>query len=122
MGRKVLLVDDETTTIKMGTFLLKGKFNILTAMNGKQALEIAKKEKPDIILLDIIMPEMNGFEALEKLKEDKLTKDIPVVMLTAKEKMDDVEHAMSLGARAYLVKPLNLNTGLVKKIEEFLAG
>lgn len=120
MGRTILVVDDESTSLKLVEFILKKKFNILTAMNGKQAIDVAKKQKPDMILMDIMMPEMNGYEALEKLQADKETKKIPVVMLTAKEKMEDVEHAMALGARAYMVKPVAGNTALVKKIEEIL--
>lgn len=120
MAKKILVIDDDATCLKMVDFVLKKKYSIKTIQDAEKGIEIAKQEQPDLILLDIMMPKLNGYETLEKLQADKLTKKIPVIMLTAKEKMEDVEQAMMLGARAYLVKPITSDPALVKKIQEII--
>ena len=107
IGQKIiLLVDDDPLIIKMyHTKLTNDGFKVNTAFNGEEALIQVKKEKPDLIYLDVMMPKMNGVEALKALKADPATKDIPVVVLTnLGDKTDDVSKAKDLGALDYMVK------------------
>jgi adenylate cyclase len=106
--RKILIVDDEPETI----FIIKDRleannFEVLTAVDGEEGLKKAE-EKPDAILLDIMMPNMDGYEVARKLREDDRTKKIPIVMLTARGEPQAVERAFSLGAVDYIVKPIDL--------------
>ena len=84
--------------------LKENGYNVLSALDGKKGIEIAKNEKPDLILLDLILPQKDGFEVLEALKENPNTAVIPVIVLTNLEGSADIEKALSLGARTYLVK------------------
>jgi two-component system alkaline phosphatase synthesis response regulator PhoP/two-component system response regulator VicR len=103
---KILVVDDEERIVKLlQVNLQKAGYDVVSASNGNEALNIIKKEKPDLIILDIMMPEMDGIEALRKLKQDKKTKKIPVVMLTCKSEDKDIFCGWKEGADAYLTKP-----------------
>ncbi len=104
----ILAVDDEPDNLTLLSSLLKGEFKVKVANSGEKALKIAQTDpKPALILLDILMPEMGGFEVCEKLKGDSNTKSIPVVFLSAKKEPADVEKANALGASAYLLKPVD---------------
>jgi two-component system sensor histidine kinase/response regulator len=105
---KILIVDDEPANI----FLLEGLlaeegFLVSSALNGNDALIKIKSDTPDVVLLDIMMPEITGITVLEKLKSDPETSDIPVIMVTAKSEAEDVEEALSKGAVEYIKKPIN---------------
>jgi len=103
---KVLVVDDTPTNIMVLREILEEQgVNIAIAKNGKQALTYAPKFEPDLILLDIMMPEMDGFETCEKLKLDDSTKDIPIVFLTAKVEKEDITKGLELGAVDYILNP-----------------
>jgi two-component system cell cycle sensor histidine kinase/response regulator CckA len=103
---KVLIVDDNRTTVEMLKRLFEfNQFTALMAYSGREALTIARSEQPDLILLDVMMPEMNGFEVLQALRQDPLTEGIPTIFLTAKDSPADVEHGIQLGADDYLPKP-----------------
>ncbi len=103
---KVLIVDDNTTNIQVvGTHLKRLKVDISVATNGFLALEVVEKTCPDLILLDIMMPEMDGFEVKQKLLENDSTKNIPVIFLTAKISTEDILRAFELGAVDYITKP-----------------
>jgi two-component system sensor histidine kinase/response regulator len=105
---KVLVVDDTPTNIMVLREILEEQgINIAIAKNGKQALTYAPKFEPDLILLDIMMPEMDGFETCEKLKLDDSTKDIPIVFLTAKVEKEDITKGFELGAVDYILKPFH---------------
>ncbi len=105
MPKKILLVEDEEALQKTFTDILKQEgYDIANAMDGEKGLALAKSEKPDLILLDLILPKMHGFEVLQKLKADPATKDISVIVLTNLEGTGDVEKALELGATTYLVK------------------
>jgi DNA-binding response OmpR family regulator len=106
----ILVIDDDITirTLLQSTLTNKG-FKIIAAENGHQGLEIAKTQDIDLILLDWMMPEMDGIEVLTELKHDGDTEDIPVIMLTSKEKSGDVELANSKGAIDYIIKPFKLH-------------
>ncbi len=100
----ILIVDDTNTNIEVLLKLLSD-YDLLVATNGKSALESARDEKIDLILLDIMMPEMDGYEVCRKLKSDDLTKDIPVVFITAKTDEESIEKAFDIGAVDYVAKP-----------------
>ena len=121
MGKKILIIDDELHIIKIIMFKLKaGGYDVLYALNGADGIDIAKEKTPDIILLDIMMPVMNGYEVFEILKEDERTKDIPVVMVTAKIQESDKLKAEKLGIEEYIFKPFSPQAVLdtVKRIIE----
>ena len=105
MSKKILFVEDEPNLQKAITeVLVQEGFKVLAAADGEEGLKTAKKEKPDLILLDLILPKKDGFEVLKELKADDGTKNIPVIVLTNLEGLGDVEKALSLGATTYLVK------------------
>jgi len=119
--RKILMIDDEKDfclVIKMNLELL-GRFTVSILNHPKEAPRMAKKVKPDIILLDINMPEMSGFDVLKKLKEDQTTMNIPVVMLSARADDDSKLKASQLYNELYLTKPIEAQE-LIAKIEEIL--
>ena len=108
MKKKVLIVDDDPIIIEVLSVRLKMTgFEVLSAANGKEGLEKANREHPDLIILDVIMPEMNGFETCRHLKEDPKTKDIPVIMLTSLSKEKDLEKGLEKGADCFITKPFN---------------
>ena len=103
--KKILFVEDEPTLQKtLGDFLKKSGYEIISALDGEEGIRKVEDEKPDLILLDLILPKMEGFDILRKLKLDLKTKDIPVIILTNLESANDIEKAIELGATTYLVK------------------
>jgi CheY-like chemotaxis protein/anti-sigma regulatory factor (Ser/Thr protein kinase) len=134
VGKKILVVDDNPTNIKVLTQTLQEeRFNIFEASNGKIALDIAYKACPDLILMDVMMPEMDGFEACRRLKADNTTSDIPIVFITAKTAVDEIEEGFSLGCEEYITKPFQIDEvcnrvrthlflGNQKKKKEFFQG
>lgn len=118
--RKVLLIDDEPEIIETVKFLLGLKnFEVVAAMDGVEGLEKAKSEKPDLILLDLILPKLNGYEVCARLKRDPDTKDIPVLILTARDEAESILRAYRAGADEYIVKPFT-TTVLLEKINKHL--
>ena len=104
----ILVVDDSMQNLKLlGNMLNEWNFQIALAKNGKEALSLAPKIIPSLILLDIMMPEMDGFEVCEKLKNDDRTTDIPIIFLTAKTSQDDIIKGFKLGGVDYITKPFN---------------
>ncbi len=105
---RVLLVDDEPLNLSALGRLLRRHYEVLAATSGARALEIASSDsKPDLILLDIQMPDMNGFQVLKRLKEDPLTRDIPVIFITVMDAMDDFAEGLQAGAVDYIAKPFS---------------
>ncbi len=104
----VLVVDDEPDIVKLVEISLKlSNFDVITALSGPMALEILKTKRPDLVLLDIMMPEMSGYEVCQKIKSDPNTRDLPVVMLTAKGQKGDAEKGLDVGADDYIIKPFD---------------
>lgn len=103
MQRCILVVDDDKMNLKRTKMILEKHYDVLLAESGEEALKMIRTEKIDLILLDIAMPNMNGIETFEHIKEDKV--DIPVIFLTASGYEDDVMSAIRLGAVNYLKKP-----------------
>lgn len=113
---KVLIVEDEATISALyKTKLEAGGFEVLTADNGSDGLGLAKKQKPNIVILDVILPQLDGFAVLEELKKDSSTKKIPVIMLTNLGTDEDKEKGKKMGARDYLVKS-NLTPAQVEDV------
>lgn len=103
----VLVVDDSISNIKMLGEILKEECSVVFATNGKTALSQAKKLRPDLILLDVIMPEMDGYEVCRLLKESKYTEHIPIIFITALDNINDEEKGLELGAIDYITKPFH---------------
>jgi len=115
------LVEDDVflANIYKTKFEMEG-FNVFLAENGEAALEEVKKKKPEIILLDILLPKLDGFAVLEKIKADKTTKDIPVILLTNLGQKDDVEKGLEMGAVDYLIKAHFKPSEVVDKVKKVL--
>jgi len=125
----VLVVDDTPTNIQVLMEILKDDYRIIAAVNGKRALRLAVSDPPpDIILLDVMMPEMDGYEVCARLKADAKTRDIPVIFVTAKSETQDETKGLELGAVDYITKPISppvvqariKNHLELKKASEFL--
>jgi two-component system, OmpR family, alkaline phosphatase synthesis response regulator PhoP len=120
MKKKILLVEDDMMLVDMYTLkLAEAGYEVIQATNGAQGYEEAKKNKPDLILLDIILPQMDGFMVMEKIKKDKIIKKIPVFFLTNLKQDEDVEKGNKLGAIDYLVKSTLTPTQILERINEF---
>jgi len=105
---KILAVDDERHIVRLVQVNLeKAGYSVITAFDGEEALQKVKNENPDLIVLDIMMPGINGLEVLKRLQANNLTKDIPVIMLTAKAQDEDVFIGWKYGCSCYLTKPFN---------------
>jgi len=103
----VLIVDDEKSNLNILADILKDKYKVIVAKNGHQAIERAIKQHPDLILLDIIMPDMDGYKVLYEIKSNDLLKDIPVIIISALSDDADEEKGLVLGAVDYISKPFN---------------
>ncbi|MFA6422704.1 MAG: response regulator [Candidatus Buchananbacteria bacterium] len=116
---KVLLVEDDQMILDMYRLRFEEEgYDILVTEKGSEAIELAGKEKPDIILLDVILPEIDGFSVLQTLKADMSTKDIPILLLTNLGQESDKEKGMTLGASDYFIKSRHTPTDVLKKIQE----
>lgn len=108
MGKKILVVDDEKHIVRLVQVNLeRAGYEVVTAYDGEEALQKVKQERPDLIVLDVMMPKMDGFEVMKHLKADPTTRDIPVIMLTAKAQDADVFRGWQTGVDCYLTKPFN---------------
>ena len=117
---KILVIDDEPNIVQtLQDRLEMNEYIVVTAGNGKEGLEIALIEEPDIILLDVIMPIMDGHEMLEALRKHPEGKDIAVIMLTARSQTKDITRANACGIEDYIVKPFDLSE-LLEKIESIV--
>ncbi len=105
MKKKILLVDDNRQLLNLYQLALEKSFDIMLAYNGKEAVEMTPSQQPDLILMDIMMPEMDGTEALSLLKGNPSTATIPVILLTAKGEYEDVHGGYQVGADFCLIKP-----------------
>ncbi len=108
MPKKILAVDDEPSIVRLVQVnLQRAGYEVVTAFDGKQALEKIESEKPDLVVLDVMMPYMDGFEVLQRLRKDPATRELPVIMLTAKAQDQDVFRGWTSGVDCYLTKPFN---------------
>lgn len=119
--KKILIIEDDPFLSEMYCKKLKRLgFESRVAVNGKEGLEIVRQDRPDLILLDIVLPQVDGYEVLKRLKEDKELRKIPVIFLTNLGQKDEVEKGVSLGADAYIIKAHFTPTAVVNKIKEVL--
>jgi DNA-binding response OmpR family regulator len=106
--KKILVVDDERITTQLvQAFLEPEGFEVILAYDGVEALEVARAEKPDLILLDIVLPRKDGFDVCEELRSDPDFKDVRILMFTAKGLSQDVERGRQVGADEYIIKPFS---------------
>jgi len=113
--KKILVVDDSRTALFMVTTILrKERYELVTANDGEQALEVAAAERPDLILMDVIMPRKTGFEACRELKRREDTKAIPVILVTTRGEGENVEAGFQSGCNDYVTKPINAQELLTK--------
>ena len=119
--RKVLLTEDDVDIQKVAQMSLqfRGGWEVSLATNGEECLALAAKEHPDLILLDCMMPVMDGYEACRRLKQDPVLRHIPVIFLTARAQETEIKKGLLLGAIGYLVKPFN-PMSLVSEIQQIL--
>ncbi len=121
MTKKILLIEDEAELREtMVEYLMGEKFEVVAAIDGQSGLEMTQKELPDLILLDIILPKMDGFTVLEEIKKNEKTRHIPVILLTNLESMENIQKAIEKGAYAYLIKADFKLEEVAKKIKEVL--
>ena len=119
--KKILFIEDESALQKtLGEILRQEGFEMISALDGETGLEMAKTKKPDLILLDLILPKLHGLEVLKQLKEDPGTKGIPVIILTNLEGIGHVDTALELGATTYLVKAQYTLEEVLEKIKKAL--
>ncbi|MES9861985.1 MAG: response regulator [Candidatus Thiodiazotropha sp. LLP2] len=105
---RILVVDDSPTEVVVfKKILVKQGYEILVATDGQEGVDIAKQELPDLILMDVVMPVLNGFQATRQLKNNEATAKIPVIMVTTKDQQTDINWGMRQGATEYLVKPVS---------------
>ena len=120
MQKKILIVDDEPNIVMSLEYAFKKKdFEVFIARDGTEALDISDREKPDLILLDIMMPEMDGYETLKRVRDNKDLSHTKVVFLSAKSKEKDVEKGLKMGADSYMTKPFSIKK-IISDIEDLL--
>lgn len=118
--KKILLVDDSTTVLLMERMILSSSaYDVLTARDGQEGVEKATAERPDLILMDVVMPRMDGFEAVRLLRQQDDTRAIPVIMVTTRGELANVEQGYESGCNEYVTKPIN-GLELLEKVRSCL--
>ena len=112
---KILIIDDDPDTLETMTAILETHdYEILTALSGLEGISKASKEKPDLIIMDVLMPELDGFTACKMIKENKEIKNIPVILLTGTGMVGDVEKGFAAGANDFMIKPIDWDKFFLK--------
>ena len=121
MAKKVLVVDDSKTALMLELQILERStsYRCVTASDGQEAVEKATEERPDLILMDVVMPRMNGFEACQQMRQQQSTRDIPIVLVTTRGEEDYVEAGFQSGCNDYITKPV-VATELVALLQSYL--
>ena len=112
--RKILIVDDSATSRMWQTLILRNDYAVSTASDGQEGVDAAIADRPDLILMDVLMPRMNGFEAVRALRAHKATRDVPVIMVTTRSEAQSVEEGYTSGCNDYITKPIDKIEMLVK--------
>lgn len=115
----VLVVDDTPENIDIANGILKSEYRVRAAISGEKALNFISRNQPDLILLDVMMPDMDGYEVCRRLKSNETSKHIPVIFVTGKTEPSEIAKAMDLGAADYLVKPIDPKM-LLEKVRQHL--
>ncbi len=119
--KKILFIEDESALQKTFRDILEREgYEMISALDGESGLRLAKTQKPDLILLDLILPKKDGFDVLKELKENEATKEIPVIVLTNLEEIESIEKAIELGATTYLVKAQYTLEEVIQKVKKAL--
>lgn len=120
--KKILLVDDSRTTLLMERMMLEKRtpYQCITATNGLEAVEKAQTETPDLVLMDVVMPQMNGFEACKRIRENEKTREIPVILVTTRGEESYMEAGFQSGCNDYVTKPIN-GPDLLKLLQSYLS-
>ena len=116
-NKSILIVDDDMISISALKNIIGGAYTLYAVKNGKEAVEKAKKLSPDLILLDVCMPTMDGYETIHQLKNSEITKDIPVIFVSSYSEGDDIKNGFSNGAIDYITKPFSHDC-VINKIKE----
>jgi len=117
---KILVVDDEVYILHILDFILGAEnYDVVTASNGEQAIQKVREEKPDLVILDIMMPKLDGYETCRMIKKDPATKHIPVILLTAKGREVDQKLGREVGASDYMTKPFSPSK-LIERVQAIL--
>ncbi|MBZ5525966.1 MAG: response regulator [Acidobacteriia bacterium] len=121
MPKKVLLVDDSNTALLMEQMILNQRthYDLVTAQNGLEAVEKSVSERPDLILMDVVMPQMDGFRACEEIRKNLSTREIPIILVTTRGEADFVETGFNCGCNDFITKPLNPSE-LVQLVKNYL--
>jgi DNA-binding response OmpR family regulator len=118
--KKILLVDDSATILMMERMILtKFAYDVITASNGEDAVIKASAERPDLILLDVVMPRMNGFDACKRIREVDALRETPIIMVTTRGEVQNVESGYESGCTDYVTKPIN-SVELMTKVRNYL--
>ena len=121
MDKKILIIDDEPLYLKMAALILEeSKYKTVLACDGREGVEKAQKEQPDLILLDIRLPILDGIQTLKALKSNEETKKIPVIMCTVYDALKDIRESFSAGAMGYIIKPYDPEK-LINEIKKLLS-
>ena len=104
---KILIIDDVMVNIQILTDILEDHYKVISTTSGKEGIELAISDSPDLILLDIMMPGLNGYEVCKRLKKDSRTTNIPIIFITAMNEIEDERKGLELGAIDYITKPIN---------------
>jgi DNA-binding response OmpR family regulator len=119
-SRKILLVDDSETVLQMEQMILaKSSYELILARDGEEGVAKALTTQPDLILMDVVMPKMNGFEAVKQLRENGQTRSVPIVMVTSKAEAESMETGYQTGCSDYIIKPID-RLELVTKVKNLL--
>jgi CheY-like chemotaxis protein len=117
MRKKILIVDDSKTVLTLERTLLASRYDIVEAVDGEEALAKAKIDKPDLILLDIVMPKLDGFETCKRLRDSPETRTTPIIMVTTRGEAKNIEAGYKHGCTDYVTKPIN-GAELLSKIRD----
>jgi CheY-like chemotaxis protein len=120
MRKKILVVDDSATIHMIVRMVLgKDRYTLVTANDGQEAVDKARKEMPDLVVMDVVMPRMTGFEACRLMRRDETTKDIPVILVTTRGEPENVQKGYESGCSDYVTKPIN-SLELLAKVQSCL--
>jgi DNA-binding response OmpR family regulator len=120
MNKKILLVDDSPTAILWQRMILEeDKYDIVVATDGEEGIRVARAERPDLVLLDVMMPRMSGFDALRALRADEDLRDVPIIMVTTRGEMPNVIKGYESGCNEYITKPVD-RAELLMKVRSYL--
>ena len=119
MPKKILVVDDAETILMMERMILGTEYDVVVARNGSEAVSTAIVERPDLILLDVVMPVLGGIEACRRLRRTPETKDVPIIMVTTRSEIAHVEASFESGCNDYVTKPIN-GLELITKVRNFI--